>query len=198
PLEGESEDYVLCLGRVSPEKGFERALRAARRADVRLVLAGQVFAYPDHQRHFRREIVPLLDGQRRFVGSVGGETKRRLLARARCLVVTSRVAETSSLVVMEALACGTPVVVASPGAPASLIEHGVTGLIAKDDGELADALQRIRQLDRRACRRQAEQRFDVRQTTQRYLDLYRELSTEAAAPNERFETRAAGVTELPP
>jgi glycosyltransferase involved in cell wall biosynthesis len=198
PLDGASDEYVLCLGRISPEKGFERALRAAQRADVPLVLAGQVFAYPEHQRHFAREIVPLLDGRRRFVGAVGGEAKRRLLASARCLVVASHVAETSSLVVMEALACGTPVVVASPGAPASLIENGVTGLLAGDDGELADALQRVRALDRRACRSQAEQRFDVRQTTQRYLDLYRELSAAPIVPDDRLGRPERAVLELPP
>lgn len=171
-------DYVLGLGRISPEKGFDRALRAAHAAGVPLVLAGQVYPYPEHQRHFAQEIEPLLDGRRRFVGPVAGAVKRRLLSRARCLVVASRVSETSSLVAMEALACGTPVVVASPGAPASLIEPGVTGLVAQDESGLALAFQQVLELDRRRCRSSAERRFDLRRMTQSYLELYRELASE--------------------
>jgi glycosyltransferase involved in cell wall biosynthesis len=171
-------DYVFCLGRISPEKGFDRALRAAHAADVPLLLAGQVYSYPEHQRHFAQQIEPLLDERRRFLGPVAGARKRRLLARARCLAVTSRVSETSSLVTMEALACGTPVVVASPGAPASLIEPGATGLLAQDERALARSFEQVLELDRAACRVSAEHRFDVRRMTGRYLELYQELASE--------------------
>ena len=176
PLEEPPADYVLCLGRISPEKGFDRALRAARAAGVPLLLAGRVFPYPDHLRYFGEQIAPLLDGQRRFIGPIAGSTKRRVLARARALVVASRVPETSSLVAMEALACGTPVLVASPGAPASLIEPGVTGLFVHDEAELARALERLPALDRVRCRASAERRFDLRQTTRSYLELYSQLT----------------------
>jgi glycosyltransferase involved in cell wall biosynthesis len=186
-------DYVLCLGRVSPEKGFDRALRAAHLADVPLLLAGHVYPYPEHQRHFAQQIEPFLDERRRFVGPVAGLVKRRLLAQARCLAVTSRVSETSSLVAMEALACGTPVVVASPGAPATLIEPGATGLVAGDESELAQAFAQVVELDRSACRLSAERRFDVRRMSSRYLDLYRELV------NERFRQAALpAAPELSP
>jgi glycosyltransferase involved in cell wall biosynthesis len=171
-------DYVLCLGRISPEKGFDRALRAAHAAGAPLLLAGQVYPYPEHERHFAEQIVPLLDEQRRFVGPVAGAVKRRLLSRARCLVVTSRVRETSSLVTMEALACGTPVVVASPGAPASLIEQGATGLVAQDEAGLALAFEQVLSLDRGLCRSSAERRFDLRRMTRSYLELYQELASE--------------------
>jgi glycosyltransferase involved in cell wall biosynthesis len=176
PLDEASGDYVLCLGRISPDKGFDRALRAARAAGVPLLLAGRVFPYPDHLRYFAEQIAPLLDSERRFIGPIAGTAKRRVLARARALVVSSRVPETSSLVAMEALACGTPVLVACPGAPASLIEPGVTGIVVRDDAELALALARLPQLDRPRCRASAEQRFDLRRTTQRYLELYVQLT----------------------
>ena len=181
PLAEPQGDYVLCLGRISPEKGFDRALRAARSVDVPLLLAGQVYAYPEHQRHFAEQIEPLLDERRRFLGPVAGRRKRQLLARARCLAVTSQVSETSSLVAMEALACGTPVVVASPGAPATLIEPGRTGLVVEDPSELGRAFEEVLALDRAACRASAERRFDVRRTTASYLDLYRELASETVA-----------------
>jgi glycosyltransferase involved in cell wall biosynthesis len=169
-------EYVACLGRICPEKGFDMALRAAHSAGVTLLLAGQVFGYSEHQAYFSECILPLLDEQRRFIGPVAGSTKREFLARARCLVVSSRVAETSSLVTMEALACGTPVIVSGAGAPHSLIEPGVTGLVAEDEADLTAALQRVHQLDRHACRASAEQRFDLRHTARRYLELYAELA----------------------
>lgn len=190
PLEEPPADYLLCLGRISPDKGFDRALRAARAARVPLLLAGRVFPYPDHERYFSEQIAPLLDAQRRFIGPVAGTTKRRLLARARALVVSSRVPETSSLVTMEALACGTPVLVASDGAPAELIEPGVTGLVMRDDAELACALERLPAFDRARCRASAEERFDLRQTTRRYLELYTQLARLPIAPREVRELSA--------
>ena len=178
-------DYVACLGRICPEKGFDVALRAAHSARVGLLLAGQVFGYPEHKAYFSDCILPLLDVQRRFIGPVAGTAKREFLARARCLVVSSRVAETSSLVTMEALACGTPVIVTDAGAPCSLIEPGVTGLVAADEAALSLALQRVHQLDRRACRASAEQRFDLRRSTGRYLELYAELAGAGRAVERR-------------
>lgn len=169
--------YFLCLGRICPEKGFDRALRAARAAGARLVLAGHTFDYDEHQRHFRDDIAPLLDAERRFIGPVTGAQKRDLLAHASALLVPSRVAETCSLVALEALACGTPVIASNTGAPASLIEPGVTGWLEEDDADLAAALSRAPLLSRVACRQRAEQ-FDLRETTRRYLELYADLARE--------------------
>ena len=87
-----------------PEKGYHLALDAAHLAGMALLLAGEVFPYPEHQRYFHEEIGPRLDSTRRFIGPVGGQRKRGLLQRAQCLIVPSLVAETSSLVAMEALA----------------------------------------------------------------------------------------------
>jgi glycosyltransferase involved in cell wall biosynthesis len=188
PLPEAPDEYALCLGRICPEKGFDQALRAAHAADMELLIAGQTFAYPEHLRYFEEQIAPLLDARRRFIGPVAGALKRTLLARARCVVVPSRVAETSSLVTMEALACGTPVVVSDRGAPASLIEAGVTGLVASDELALAAAFSRVGELDRRACRTSAERRFDLRQTTRNYLELYERLAREA-----RSEASSAGA-----
>jgi glycosyltransferase involved in cell wall biosynthesis len=173
--------YAACLGRICPEKGFDRALRAAHAAGVRLTIAGQVFPYPDHERYFAETLQPLLDAERTFAGAVHGERKRRFLAEALCLVVPSRALETSSLVTMEALAAGTPVVVTDRGALPSLVDHGVTGFVASDERELAEALHAVHRLDRRACRESAESRFDVRRTTEKYIALYRRLARARAA-----------------
>lgn len=167
--------YAACLGRICPEKGFDLALRAARSAGIRLRLAGRVFPYPEHEAYFRGRIQPLLDEARTFVGPVEGETKRALLADADCLIVPSQVAETSSLVTMEALATGTPVLVSDRGALPSLIEDGVTGFVAADEAALIEALRRVPELDRERCRAHAVARFDVRATTAAYLELYTRL-----------------------
>ncbi|MCU6550980.1 glycosyltransferase, partial [Klebsiella pneumoniae] len=125
--------FVMALGRICREKGFHLALDAARAADWPLLLAGQVFPYAAHQDYFDRWIVPRLDAQRRFLGPVGRVRKRRLLSAARALLIPSLAPETSSLVAMEALACGTPVIGFRTGALPDLIEPGVTGFIVDNE-----------------------------------------------------------------
>src|SRR5437016_7300098 len=95
--------------RICPEKGIHLALDAASAAGVPLFLAGTAFGYRSHQSYFEDAIRPRLRDGHRFLGAIGGVRKQKLLAGARCLVVASQVAETSSLAAMEALACGTPV-----------------------------------------------------------------------------------------
>jgi glycosyltransferase involved in cell wall biosynthesis len=168
--------FVLALGRVCPEKGFHLALEAARRADVPMLLAGEVFRYDAHVVYFEREIRPRLDRRRRFLGPMGGRRKRRLLASARCLLVPSLVPETSSLVAMEALAAGTPVVAFAAGALADIVEHGRTGFLVRDEREMAGAIAAAGTLDSEACRRAAHTRFSLPRMTRRYLDLYLELA----------------------
>lgn len=167
--------YALALGRVCPEKAFHRALDAARMADTPMLLAGEVFAYAEHQRYFAAMICPRLDRERRFLGPVGLRRKRALLAGARCLLVSSEVAETSSLVAIEALACGTPVITFGAGALAEIVEHDRTGFVVADELEMAEAIRRVHELDRAACRRAAERRFSDRRMFDRYLALYRRL-----------------------
>lgn len=168
--------YALALGRICPEKGFDDALDAAHRADVPLLLAGRVFPWSDHRRHFETAIRPRLDARRRWIGSIGGARKRRLLAGARCLLVPSRVAETSSLVAMEAAAAGTPVIAYRAGALADIVEPGVTGYLVDDVDAMAAAIVVADRIDSEACRRRARQRFDLDHVMARHLALYRQLA----------------------
>lgn len=171
--------FALFLGRICPEKGVHVAVEAARRAAMPLVLAGEVFPYPEHRRYFAEEVAPRLDDERRFIGPVGGARKRRLLAAARCLLVPSLVPETSSLVAREALAAGTPVVAFPAGALAEAIEHGRTGFLVGDVGEMAEAIGTARGLDPAACRQTARERFPLARMVERYLEVYAMLAGSA-------------------
>jgi glycosyltransferase involved in cell wall biosynthesis len=171
--------FALVLARVCPEKGIDLAVEACRRADVPLLIAGPLFPYPAHRDHFDRVVRPRLDRRRRYVGPVGWEQKRRLLARARCVLVTSRVPETSSLTAMEALSCGTPVVALRTGALAEIVEHGRTGFLAETVDGLAKALQRVETISSDDCRRAAREHFDSRAMVDAHLRVYHELAGSA-------------------
>lgn len=174
-------DYAAALGRICPEKGFHHALDACRRTDTALLLGGRVFMHPEHLAYFTGQIVPRLDCRRRFLGPLGFRQKRRLLGSARCLLVPSLVPETSSLVAMEALACGTPVVAFPAGALPDIVEHGRTGMLVVDEREMADAIEAVRAIDPEACRRAARERFSVTAMAERYLELFARITQERAA-----------------
>ena len=168
-------NYAMALGRICPEKGFHIALEAARRARVPLVIGGQVFPYEAHQRYFDHELAPRLCSPHRFLGPLNRTRKQRLLAAARCLLVPSLVPETSSLVAMEALSCGTPVVAFRKGALTEIIDDGKTGFLVDHEKEMAEAIHASASLDPALCRETARQRFSVAQMTEQYLALYQKL-----------------------
>jgi glycosyltransferase involved in cell wall biosynthesis len=167
--------FALAMGRVCPEKGFHLALDAARLAGTSLLLGGEVYPYPAHRAYFEREIRPRLDGRRRFLGPLTFARKRRLLGAARCLLVPSQAAETGSLVAMEAMAAGTPVIAFPAGALADVVEHGRTGLLVRTVAEMAEAIGAVGGIAAAACRDAARRRFSERVMTERYLELYARL-----------------------
>jgi len=168
--------YAISLGRICPEKGFHLGFDAATQAGVPLVLAGEVFGYETHEHYFRTEILPRVKASHRFIGPVGWNRKRRLLCAAQCLLAPSLVAETSSLVAMEALACGTPVVAFPSGALAEIVEHGKTGFLVHNAQEMAAAIRHCETIEPETCRTAARQRFDVRRMTEKYFEVYRLLT----------------------
>jgi glycosyltransferase involved in cell wall biosynthesis len=168
--------FALTLGRVCPEKGFHLAIDAACRARVPLLIGGETFPYEEHTSYYQMEIESRLGCGVRFLGPLGLDRKRRLLAAARCLVVPSQTPETSSLVTMEALASGTPVVAFRAGALPEIVEEGRTGFLADTVDEMAEALRKAESLDPRECRRAAEERFSAETMIERYFDLYQRLA----------------------
>ena len=172
--------FAVALGRICPEKGFHVALDAAGRAGVPLLLAGRTFPYEAHETYFACEIEPRLDASRRFIGAIGPARKRRLLSAARCLLLPSLAPETSSLVAMEALACGTPVIAFPSGALPEMVEHGRTGFIVRNEREMAAAIHAAARIEPEVCRAAARERFSLERTVERYLALYRDLANRAA------------------
>jgi glycosyltransferase involved in cell wall biosynthesis len=167
PFGTESSGYLLFLGRFSPEKGAARAIAAARAAGRPLVLAGKVDAIDAG--HFATEIEPYIDGSRiRYVGEADGPTKRRLLANADALLFPIDWQEPFGLVMVEAFASGTPVIGFRRASVPEVVEDGVTGYVVDDVAGMADAIARLGQIDRRACRSAAESRF----TVERMVDDY--------------------------
>ncbi|MDX8528964.1 glycosyltransferase [Mesorhizobium sp. MSK_1335] len=169
-------NFALVLSRICPEKGIHLAIEAARRAAVPLAIGGQLYPYRTHAQYFADEVKPRLDRRRRFLGPLGFSAKRRLLNAARCLVVPSLAAETSSLVAMEALACGTPVVAFPNGALPNVVEHGKTGFLVNGIDEMAIAINASADLDNETCLRVARDRFSLDRMISAYLDAYRALA----------------------
>jgi glycosyltransferase involved in cell wall biosynthesis len=190
--------FALTLGRICPEKGFHFALDAAIKANLPLLVCGELFRYEAHERYFFQEIAPRLDRKRRFIGRVGFKRKRRLLAAARCLLVPSVVPETSSLVSMEALACGTPVVAFRAGALQEIIDDGKTGFLVDTVDQMADAIAAADRIDPETCRATARSRFSVKRMTAQYLKLYDRLARECRETRRReYPQGAAEVNSWP-
>ena len=151
PVREVKDDYLLWIGRMTPEKGPHRAIAAARAADVPLVLAGVI--QPGQQDFFAREVAPHIDGDRvRFVGEVGGATKLSLFSGARALLMPIRWDEPFGMVMAEALACGTPVIAFPEGAACELVVEGETGFLVDDEEHMGAAVARLGEIDAHACR----------------------------------------------
>jgi glycosyltransferase involved in cell wall biosynthesis len=178
-LQERKGDYLLWVGRMTPEKGPHRAIVAARAAGVRLVLAGVIQA--GQQVFFDREIAPHIDGDRvRFVGEVGGSVKRSLFANARGLLMPIRWNEPFGMVMVEALACGTPVIAFPEGAARELVVHGQTGYLVDGERAMADAVSNLPRIAPRACRAWVAEHCDVDVVASAYAETYRTAAHRAA------------------
>ena len=179
PFRAEKDDYCLFLGRMNGEKAPDLAIRAARAAGRPIVVAAKC-SEPEEQRYFEERVRPLLGPDAEWFGPADNEQKKDLLARAHCLVFPVQWDEPFGLVMVEAMACGTPVVALRRGSVPEVVEDGVTGFIRDDPAELPDAIERAGELDPEACRRWAADRFAVPVMADGYEAVYRRLASEQA------------------
>ena len=179
PLREHKDDYLLWIGRMTAEKGPHRAIAAARAAGVPLVLAGVI--QPGQQAFFDREVAPHVDGERvRFVGEVGGAVKRSLFAGARALLMPIRWEEPFGMVMVEALACGTPVIAFPEGAARELVLDGQTGFLVEDEQAMGAAVGRLPRIAARDCRAWVAEHCDVDVVAAAYECAYRSVARQPA------------------
>jgi glycosyltransferase involved in cell wall biosynthesis len=169
------EGYLAFLGRISPEKRPDRAIEIARRAGRRIKIAAKVDAVD--REYFERYILALLDDPMvEYVGEIGEAEKSAFLGNAQALLFPIDWPEPFGLVMIEAMACGTPVIAFAQGSVPEVMEQGVTGFMVDDiDGAVA-AVKRLPELDRRNIRRRFEERFCVTRMANDYLDIYKSVA----------------------
>jgi glycosyltransferase involved in cell wall biosynthesis len=171
----EPGDYLAFIGRVSFEKRLDRAIRIACQAGMKLRVAAKINRDDEH---FKRDIEPLLreaGGLVEFVGEIGGREKDEFLGNAYALLFPIDWPEPFGLVMIEALACGTPVIAWREGSVPEVIDDGRTGFIVESVEEAVKAVGRVAELDRHACRESFENRFDAACMARGYLAVYRRL-----------------------
>ncbi len=169
---GVKDDYLVCVSRICEDKGTVNAIGLAREHGMRIVLAGKIDPGRD-QEYFNKYLLPHIDGEQViYAGEVSQGEKVRIVSHARAFIFPIQWDEPFGLVMVESLACGTPVLATSCGAVPEVVEHGVTGFLADSPEGLAPYLDRIDELDPLICRRKAEERFSPQIMAQSYLEIY--------------------------
>lgn len=182
-LQEKPGEYLAFLGRVSPEKGLTRAIEIARRSGLPLKAAAKIDK-ADYE-YFKTEVEPELSKDIEFLGEIGGKAKEEFLQNAYALVFAIDWPEPFGLVMIEALACGTPVIAWRNGSVAEVIDNGVTGVIVETMDEAVAAVKEVSHLDRRQCRRVFEERFSVERMADDYETIYRRVISASSRDGER-------------
>lgn len=183
------KDYLLFLGRLSPEKGPHHAVRVAQALGMPLLLAGKIDRVD--REFYNREIAHLVDGQRiRYVGEVNHEQKVDLMRNAAAMLCPVEWPEPFGLVMIESMACGTPVFALRDGSIPEVIDTGVTGYVADTVDELIDTVRDFRAYDRRKIRQVAERRFSVQRMVDDHMRLYTALIDQAGQKAKAIEHEA--------
>jgi glycosyltransferase involved in cell wall biosynthesis len=177
--------FALFLGRMAPDKGVDAAARIAHAAGVPLKIAAKM-REPAEREYFRDVVKPLLGGGVEYIGEIGTPEKHLLLGEATCLLNPIAWDEPFGMVMIEALACGTPVVTTPLGSASEIVDDGVIGFVRADEDDLAAAVLDTSTLDRAACRAACEDRFSMQRMANDHAELYGSL----------LEGRTAGVTSI--
>ncbi|MBB5063438.1 glycosyltransferase family 4 protein [Granulicella mallensis] len=176
PFQSQPGEYFAFLGRTSPDKGLERAVEIARLSGVRLKIAAKI--YDEDRNYFEQVIQPLLQKSAsfvEFVGEIGGEAKNEFLGHAKALLFPVNWPEPFGLVMIEALACGTPVIAWRCGSVPEVIQDGVTGFIVDSVEEAVRCVPRLANIRREGCRAMFEARFRAKRMAADYVRMYEKV-----------------------
>ena len=169
-----AEPYLAFLGRMSPEKAPDLAITAALKSGWRLKMAAKIASH--ELDYWKTSIEPLVDGdQIQYLGELGHDAKCELIGGAAAMLFPIQWNEPFGLVMVESLACGTPVVASRNGSVPEIIQHGRTGFIVNSINEMVNAIARIHEISREDCRVDAETRFSDSRMAQDYLEVYERL-----------------------
>ena len=166
--------YVLFLGRMADDKGAHRAIEVARKAGIRILLAAKM-REPWEVEYFTEKVEPLLGDDAHYLGEVSHERKLELLAGAAALLFPIRWNEPFGMVMIEAMACGTPVLAFPEGAAPEVVQDGQTGFLCGDEAAMVDAISRLGELKRSNCRAAVEGYFSTDRMVAEHVELYESM-----------------------
>jgi len=181
--------YAVFLGRMSPDKGVDTAVRVARRAGVPLLIAAKM-AEANERAYFDQKVKPLLGGDVEYIGELGAAAKLELLGGAIGLINPIAWPEPFGMVMIEAMATGTPVVATPCGAVPEIVVDGLTGFIRSGEESLAEAVGRLGEINRRHCRARVESAFSAERMVDAHLEVYRAVIEERRPPTLALVRRA--------
>jgi glycosyltransferase involved in cell wall biosynthesis len=175
PFEKDKDDYLLFMGRMSYEKSPHLAVQVARAVGLKLIIAGQM-RMPWEKEYFEEELEPLIDNETVvYLGEADAVQKRQLYRKARCLLVPINWEEPFGLVMVEAMACGTPVIAFNRGAASEIVLPGENGFLVNDVAGMADAISRVGEIEPAMCRASVADRFSPQALGRGYLELYEKM-----------------------
>lgn len=168
----QKDDYLLFFGRIHHEKGTFEAIEIAKRTGCRLIIAGII----QDQKYFNEKVAPYIDGEQiKYIGSVGPDERDEVLGKARALLHIINFNEPFGLSLIEAMACGTPVIARPRGSIPEIIKNGETGFIIESIDEAVQALKKIDTLDKRKLRQHVQENFSVEKMVDGYINVYKEV-----------------------
>ena len=174
PFNSKPQDYLLWLSKITPEKGLAEAIGTAKKSGERLIISGNILK--EYKDYFEYRLQPLIDGKQiQFVGASDFEKKIELFKNAKALLYPVQRPEPFGLVVIEAMACGTPVIAYKEGSMPELINEGKTGFLVKNQEEMIEALRKINKIRRIDCRRQVVKKFALEKMVNKYESLYNKI-----------------------
>lgn len=173
PFSKEAEDYLLFAGRIVPEKGVKEAIEVAKKTGQRLLIIGPV--YPDQQGYFDQYIKPNLNDKILYLGYIEQSHLVRYYQKAKAFLMPIQWEEPFGLTMIESMACGTPVIALRRGAVPEVIEDGVTGYVVDSLAEMCEAIQKIDQIDRKACRDHVKEHFSIEKMVDEYEAAFKRI-----------------------